>query len=99
MADKPQPIMELPKESEPLPRTRLVAQFTEREWDIICAWIDGLSNKQIAERLGLAKSTVGNMSNVIHQKLGMTSRTQVVVFVLTGYKPEGTMVDGDDEPD
>lgn len=86
------------KNPEPLPRTRLVAQFTDREWEIIYAWINGLSNKQIAERLGITRSTVGNMSNAIHQKSGMTSRTQIVVFVLTGYKPEGIVMDGDDEP-
>ena len=41
---------------------------------------EGLTNKEIGERLFLAEKTVKNyMSNVL-SKLGLTSRTQAAVF-------------------
>jgi len=42
---------------------------------------DGLSNRQVAERMDLAEKTVKNYVSNLLRKLGMTSRTEAAVFV------------------
>lgn len=60
--------------------------FTQREIEIIEAASEGLANKEIAERLFISEGTVKNHISVILNKAGMSHRTQLIVYYLTGKK-------------
>ncbi len=60
--------------------------YTEREMDIVKAVADGLSNKEIAERLFITEGTVKNYITNILSKEGLSHRTALAVYYLTGKK-------------
>lgn len=60
--------------------------FTTRELDIIIAISEGLSNKEIAQKLFISEGTVKNHISTILEKGGLDHRTQVAVYYLTGRK-------------
>ncbi len=57
-----------------------VSSLTARERDILDLIADGLSNKQIGDRLFLAEKTVKNYVSALLSKLSMQRRTQAAVF-------------------
>ncbi|HEX8094715.1 response regulator [Jatrophihabitans sp.] len=57
-----------------------LAGLTERERDILDLIAEGLTNRQIGERLFLAEKTVKNYVSALLAKLGMQRRTQAAVF-------------------
>jgi len=57
-----------------------LAGLTGRERDILNLITDGLTNRQIGERLFLAEKTVKNYVSGLLAKLGMQRRTQAAVF-------------------
>jgi two-component system, NarL family, response regulator DevR len=57
-----------------------LASLTVRERDILAALADGLSNRQIADRLYLAEKTVKNYVSTLLMKLGMARRTEAAVY-------------------
>jgi two-component system response regulator DevR len=59
-----------------------------RERQVLEFIADGLTNRQIAERLDLAEKTVKNYVSGLLAKLGMESRTQAAVYRATGKRPE-----------
>ena len=59
--------------------TRL-ASLTAREREILDLITEGLTNRQIGERLFLAEKTVKNHVSGLLAKLGMQSRTQAAVY-------------------
>jgi DNA-binding NarL/FixJ family response regulator len=60
--------------------------FTDRELDIIREIAEGLSNREIAERLFISEGTVKNHISTILEKGKLSHRTQVAVYYLTGKK-------------
>jgi two-component system, NarL family, response regulator LiaR len=52
--------------------------ITKRELEVLQLMADGLSNKEIADRLFLSLSTVKSHSNNLFDKLGVQRRTQAV---------------------
>lgn len=56
-------------------------QLTERERSVLELIGDGLSNREIAERLFLAEKTVKNYVTSVLAKLGMQRRTQAAAWV------------------
>jgi two-component system response regulator DevR len=57
-----------------------LAVLTEREREIIALIAEGLTNRQIGNRLHLAEKTVKNYVSSILAKLGLESRTQAAVL-------------------
>ncbi|MCC4248298.1 response regulator [Microbacterium testaceum] len=51
-----------------------------RERQVLSLIADGLTNRQIGERLGLAEKTIKNYVSSLLMKLGMESRTQAAIF-------------------
>jgi DNA-binding NarL/FixJ family response regulator len=71
------------RESEPM---RLVdssgqAILSKREQDVVRCVAEGLTNREIATSLGLTEHTVKNYLFRIFDKLGVSSRVEVVLYV------------------
>ena len=60
--------------------------YTDRELDIIKAVAEGLSNRQIAEKLYISEGTVKNYITSILSKENLSHRTALAVYYLTGKK-------------
>jgi pimeloyl-ACP methyl ester carboxylesterase/DNA-binding CsgD family transcriptional regulator len=56
------------------------AALSRRERETLALLAEGLSNADIAERLGISEKTVRNHLSHLFDKLGVWSRTQAVVF-------------------
>jgi NarL family two-component system response regulator LiaR len=56
--------------------------LTEREREVLALMVEGLNNKQIAERLTVSLSTIKSHVSNILLKLGVASRTEAVTLVL-----------------
>jgi two-component system response regulator DevR len=63
--------------SSPDPR---ISSLSVRDREVLDLIAEGLSNKQIAERLSLAEKTVKNYVSTLLSKLDMQRRTQAAVF-------------------
>jgi two-component system response regulator DevR len=70
-------------------RTDPLAGLTERERAVLLLIGEGLTNRQIGDRLGLAEKTVKNYVSHLLPKLGVERRTQAAVLAtrLRGHRP------------
>ncbi len=62
------------------PVDKELERLTEQELKILEFIGQGLTNRQIAERIFLAEKTVKNYVSSMFSKLGLTSRTQAAIF-------------------
>lgn len=62
------------------PRSPAQPELTSREQEILDLIAEGLTNRQIGERLFLAEKTVKNYVSGLLAKLGMQRRTQAAVY-------------------
>jgi DNA-binding NarL/FixJ family response regulator len=71
------------RQSEPmqLVDSRGEALLSKREQDVVRCVAEGLSNREIASRLKLTEHTVKNYLFRIFDKLGVSSRVEVVLYV------------------
>jgi two-component system nitrate/nitrite response regulator NarL len=60
------------------------ALLSPRELDVVNCLAEGLSNREIAQRLTLTEHTVKNYLFRIFDKLGVSSRIEVVLYALSG---------------
>jgi DNA-binding NarL/FixJ family response regulator len=65
-----------------LQETQPGVRLTRRETQLLQLVASGLSNKEIAEALCLAESTVKNRLSLLFDKLGVKDRTQAAIFAL-----------------
>jgi pimeloyl-ACP methyl ester carboxylesterase len=56
------------------------AALSARERQVLALMADGLSNADIAERIGISEKTVRNHASRVFDKLGVWSRAQAIVF-------------------
>ena len=64
-------------------QNHLFDSLTEREKEVASAIAEGLSNKEIGEKLFISDGTVRNHISVILSKTGLEHRTQIAVRYLT----------------
>ena len=62
---------------------RDLVDLTFREGQVLRLIAEGLTNREIAVRLGLAEKTVKNYASAIFAKLHIEHRTQAVIYALT----------------
>ena len=58
----------------------LVESLSSREREVLRCLADGLSNKEIAQRLGVSEGTIKNHLSQIFGKLGAADRTQAALY-------------------
>ena len=68
-----------PLRTKSLPKMALLAK---REDEVASLVAEGLSNRDIAERLGLSEHTVSNYLFRIYEKLGISGRVELVLYIL-----------------
>jgi DNA-binding NarL/FixJ family response regulator len=56
--------------------------ITAREHDVLRLMVEGLANKQIAQRLGIGEKTVKTHVSRLLAKLGVEDRTQAAVLAI-----------------
>ena len=59
----------------------LVEPLTERELEVLQLIVDGMSNREIAEKLIIGEGTVKTHINNIYSKLDVKSRTQAIARI------------------
>lgn len=59
--------------------------LSEREFEVLALIAEGLSNKEIAEKLFLGEGTVRNYITNILEKLNLRDRTQLAIFYLKNF--------------
>ena len=64
------------------------ADLTEQERRVLAHVADGASNRQIADRMGLAEKTVRNYVSNILAKLALESRSQAAAYAIRNRLPE-----------
>ncbi len=57
--------------------------LSKRELDVVRSLADGLTNREIAERLGLSQHTIKNYLFRVFDKLGVSSRLELMTLTLT----------------
>lgn len=73
---------ELRKARYPVYEPDVSIQLTEREHMLLQLSADGLSNQRISEVLYVHEKTVRNMWSLLFQKLGVSDRTQAVLWAI-----------------
>jgi DNA-binding NarL/FixJ family response regulator len=58
------------------------SDLTPRERDVLALVVEGLANKQIAQRLGIGEKTIKTHVSRVLAKLGVTDRTQAAVLAI-----------------
>jgi HD-GYP domain-containing protein (c-di-GMP phosphodiesterase class II) len=71
-------------------RPALPAGLTEREAEVLGLIARGLTNRQVAQRLGSAPKTVGNQVQAAYAKIGVSTRAAAALFAAEhGLLPRG----------
>jgi DNA-binding NarL/FixJ family response regulator len=73
----------------PAPDGDSLADLTPAELHVAGLVAEGLSNKEVSTALGRAESTVKHQVAAAMRKLGLQSRCQLIVLMLTGRRPAG----------
>jgi DNA-binding NarL/FixJ family response regulator len=64
--------------------------LSERQRQLVTLVIEGLTNREIADRLHLSEHTVKNYLFRIFDKLGVSTRTELILYALSQQKSEST---------
>jgi DNA-binding NarL/FixJ family response regulator len=64
------------------------SELTDQERRVLAIIADGSSNREIAERMGLAEKTVRNYVSSILAKLALASRSQAAAYAIRNRLPE-----------
>jgi two-component system, NarL family, nitrate/nitrite response regulator NarL len=70
-------------EAKPMRVTNLqgACLLTKREDEVAALVAEGLTNREVARRLGLSEHTVSNYLFKIYEKLGLSSRVEFVLYI------------------
>ncbi len=66
-----------------------LARLTEQEHKVLDLLAEGLTNREIGERLHLAEKTIKNYVTALLAKMGMARRTEAAVYAVRHLPPEG----------
>jgi len=77
-------VMDAFANAAPLKRTSSTGRrlLTKREEDVVKLVVEGFSNREVAHKLGLTEHTVSNYLFRTYEKLGISSRVELVLYSL-----------------
>ena len=70
----------------PAPMLAKMAALSQREEKVAQLVASGLSNCEVAQRLSLSRHTVKNYLFRVYEKLGISTRIELVLYILSRYK-------------
>jgi DNA-binding NarL/FixJ family response regulator len=82
------PVLDRLRNASRLEEAGAFSDLTEQERRVLANVADGASNREIAERMGLAEKTVRNYVSSILAKLGFESRAQAAGYAIRNRLPE-----------
>jgi two-component system response regulator DevR len=82
------PVLERIRNAGRLEEAGAFVDLTEQERRVLAHIADGASNRQIADRMGLAEKTVRNYVSNILAKLALESRSQAAAYAIRNRLPE-----------
>jgi two-component system, NarL family, response regulator DevR len=82
------PVLERIRNAGRLEEAGAFVDLTEQERRVLAHIADGASNRQIADRMGLAEKTVRNYVSSILAKLALESRSQAAAYAIRNRLPE-----------
>jgi two-component system, NarL family, nitrate/nitrite response regulator NarL len=68
-------------------RTQVTKVLSKREEEVARLVAAAMSNRELSQKLGLSEHTVKNYLSRIFEKLGISTRTELVLYVLSQAKP------------
>jgi DNA-binding NarL/FixJ family response regulator len=71
-----------PRRSRPTPESKAAAVLSERECEVLALVVEGLTNREIGEELGIARNTVKNHLRSIYAKLDVKNRTEAAAHAV-----------------
>jgi two-component system, NarL family, nitrate/nitrite response regulator NarL len=71
----------------PAPKFSKIKLLTKREEEVARLVAAGLSNREVSEKLGLSQHTVKNYLSRVFENLGISNRTELLLYVLSQTKP------------
>jgi DNA-binding NarL/FixJ family response regulator len=81
----------------PAPMMTKIAVLSKREEEIARLVAFGLSNSEVAQKLSLSRHTVKNYLFRVYEKLGISTRIELVLYILSRYKNESAETDGEND--
>jgi DNA-binding NarL/FixJ family response regulator len=75
-------LVEALKQFEHVPPPTPIDKLTRRELEIISAIVNGASNRDISNQFGLSEQTVKNHVSHIFDKVGVSNRLELALFVV-----------------
>lgn len=82
------PVLDRLRNASRLEEAGAFSELTEQERRVLANVADGASNREIAERMGLAEKTVRNYVSSILAKLALDSRAQAAGYAIRNRLPE-----------
>ena len=64
-------------------KTLVITALSKREMEIVRLAASGLSNCEVGQRLSLSKSTVKNYLVRVYEKLGISTRIELILYILS----------------
>ena len=62
--------------------SKVLRLLTKREAQVVVLAIDGMTNREIAVKLAISEHTVGNYLFRVYNKLGISSRVELVLYIV-----------------
>jgi len=64
-------------------KTAVITALSKREMEIVRLAASGLSNCEVGRRLSLSASTVKNNLVCVYEKLGISTRIELILYILS----------------
>ena len=64
-------------------KTVVITALSKREMEIVRLAASGLSNCEVGQRLSLSESTVENYLVRVYEKLGISTRIELILYILS----------------
>ncbi len=77
------------------PEVNGLEQLSKREAEVVSCLAEGLSNREIAEKMRLSQHTIKNYLFRIFDKLGVSSRTELLSVTLRRSLPKSALTEGE----